>query len=117
MISIVDDNDLVREATQDLVRSLGHSAASFGSAEEFLESGLVHNSRCLITDVQMPGMSGLELQSRLIADGHRLPIIFMTGYPEPKIRRRALESGALAFLSKPISEEDIVACLARALDS
>lgn len=117
MISIVDDNDLVREATKDLIRSLGHTAATFASAEEFLQSGFVHSSRCLITDVQMPGMSGLELQSRLIADGHRLPVIFITGYPEATIRTRAFEGGALGFLSKPFSAEDMIACLAQALKS
>jgi FixJ family two-component response regulator len=117
MISIVDDNDLVREATRDLIGSLGHAKATFASAERFLDSGLAHRSRCLITDVRMPGMSGLESQTRLIADGHRLPIIFITGYPEAKIRTRALEGGALGFLNKPFSEKDMIACLARALKS
>jgi FixJ family two-component response regulator len=115
MISIVDDDESVREATKGLVRSLGYVAATFGSAEEFLESDLVNGTSCLITDVQMPGMSGIELQNRLIAGGHRLPVIFITAYPEARIRTRALAAGALAFLSKPFNENDVVTCLAAAL--
>ncbi len=89
MISIVDDDEAVREATKGLIRSLGYGAATFGSAEEFLESDLVHSSSSLITDVHMPGMSGIELQYRLIADGHRLPVIFITAYPKAEVRARA----------------------------
>ena len=73
MISIVDDDKSVREATKGLVRSLGYTAATFGSAEEFLSSERVHDTSCLITDVQMPGLSGVELQSYLIAEGHQMP--------------------------------------------
>src|SRR3954451_21934637 len=78
IISIVDDDDGVREATASLVRSLGYRASTFASADEFLKSEQVSNTSCLITDVRMPGMSGIDLQDRLIADGHRIPIIFIT---------------------------------------
>jgi FixJ family two-component response regulator len=115
VISIVDDNKSVREATEVLIRSLGYEAATFASAEEFLESDHLRDSSCLITDVQMPGMSGLELQTRLNGQGHRLPVIFITAFPEPRIRARALEAGALGFLSKPFSENSLISCLDRAL--
>jgi FixJ family two-component response regulator len=78
MISIVDDDHTVREAMEELMRSLGHNASTFASADEFLESEKLHDTSCLITDLHMPGLSGLDLQDRLIARGHRLPIIFIT---------------------------------------
>src|SRR5262245_887825 len=115
MISIVDDDESVREATKGLVRSLGYSAATFGSAEEFLRSDRLHDTSCLITDVQMPGLSGLELQSHLIAAGHPMPMIFVTAFPEAHVRTQALEAGAYGFLSKPFDEENLIACLDRAL--
>lgn len=115
MISIVDDDEAVREATKSLVRSLGYRASTFSSAEEFLNSDRVHDSSCLITDLQMPGLSGVELQSRLIADGHRMPIIFMTAYPEDRIRGRAMKAGAVGFLSKPFDDDHLIDCLDRAL--
>jgi CheY-like chemotaxis protein len=90
LISIVDDDESVRETTKVLMRSLGYVADAFASAEEFLESGHVYDYSCLISDMQMPGMNGIELQNRLIAQGYRLPIIFITAYPEPKLRTRAL---------------------------
>ena len=115
MISIVDDDASVREATKGLVRSLGYKAATFGSAEEFLGSERLHDTACLITDVQMPGLSGVELQSRLIEDGHRMPVIFLTAFPEDRVRDRALGAGAYGFLSKPFDEENLIGCLTRAL--
>ena len=116
MISIVDDDAAVRETTQALVRSLGYNTMTFASAEEFLQSERVHDTSCLITDVQMPGLSGVELQSLLLARGHQTPIIFVTGFPEEKIRARALEAGAVGFLSKPFDEERLIDCLNQALD-
>ena len=77
----------------------------------------MRDTSCLITDVQMPGLSGVELQSRLIADGHRMPMIFMTAFPEERIRARALGAGAFGFLSKPFDEEHLIGCLDRALKS
>jgi len=85
--------------------------------EEFLKSGRVEDTRCLISDVQMPGMSGIDLQNHLLAEGYRLPIIFVTAYPESKAREQALASGALGFLNKPFNEEKLVSCLAQALSA
>jgi FixJ family two-component response regulator len=115
MISIIDDDESVRESTTQLVQSLGYSAAAFASAEEFLRSGQVASTDCLITDVQMPGLSGVELQRRLLADGHRLPIIFITAFPDERLRTRALNAGAIGFLSKPYREESLIGCLSEAL--
>src|SRR6187402_3496760 len=115
VISIVDDNEAVREATKGLVRSLGYDASTFASAREFLASGQVHDTSCLITDLHMPELSGTDLQSRLIADGHRMPIIFITAYPEDSARERAMKAGAIAFIGKPFSEDRLIGCLERAL--
>ena len=115
VISIVDDDESVREAMSALVRSLGFSVATFASAEDFLDSDRVDDTSCLITDVQMPGLSGIELQSRLIADGRDMPVIGVTAYPEESIRTRMLEAGAVGFLSKPFNDERLIDCLATAL--
>ena len=115
MISIVDDDASVREATKGLVRSLGYVAATFASAEEYLQSERVADTSCLITDVKMSGMSGVELQHRLIAAGHRTPVIFMTAFPEESVRARALKAGAFGFLSKPFDDDHLVECLDKAL--
>jgi FixJ family two-component response regulator len=117
MISIVDDDESVREATKCLVRSLGYDAATFCSAEEFLGSGHVKLTACLITDVQMPGLSGVDLQHRLIADGHRVPVIFITAFPDERIRRRVLKAGAIGYLDKPFSEDHLIEYLNVALKS
>jgi FixJ family two-component response regulator len=108
MISVVDDNESVREATKRFLRSLGYGAATFASAEEFLQSNQVSDTSCLITDVQMPGLSGVELQSHLIADGYRMPIIFVTASTEETMRTRALKAGAIGFLSKPFNAERLI---------
>ena len=115
VISIVDDNESARESTRSLIRSLGHLAFTFSSAEEFLNSDSVRKTSCLITDIQMPGMSGIELQRRLIAEGIRIPIIFITGFPETSLRARVLEAGAVGFLSKPFEESSLIGCLDAAL--
>jgi FixJ family two-component response regulator len=115
VIAIVDDDVSVREATRRLVRSLGYVAVAFASAEEYLQSGSVRDTSCLITDVEMPGMNGVDLQDRLIADKSGTPVIFMTAFPTEKVRARALEGGALGFLSKPFKEEHLLACLNSAL--
>ncbi|HWE19865.1 MAG TPA: response regulator [Hyphomicrobiaceae bacterium] len=116
MISIVDDDESVREATKGLVRSLGYAAATFSSAEEFLTSDRVHATSCLIADVQMPGLSGIDLQHRLAAEGLRLPVIFVTAFPDERTRRRAIDAGAVDYLSKPFSDEQLVSCLNTALN-
>ncbi len=118
MISIVDDDESVREATKGLVRSLGYNAAAFASAEEFLSSNRVHDTACLVTDLEMPGgLNGIELQSRLAEDGHKIPIIFITAYPEERVRGRAQQGGAFGFFSKPFDEELFIGCLNRAVSS
>ena len=117
MISIVDDDESVREATKELVRSLGYSATAFASAEDFLQSEQLSTTDCLISDVQMPGLSGIDLQRRLIADGHHMPIIFITAFPDERARARALGAGAVGFLMKPFREESLIECLGQALSS
>ena len=117
MISIVDDDEAVREATSALVRSLGFAASTFASAEDFLELDRVDDTSCLITDVQMPGLSGVELQNCLIADGRLIPVIGVTAYPEESIRTQMLRAGAIGFLSKPFHDECLINCLATALKS
>ncbi|MFK8252927.1 response regulator transcription factor [Ancylobacter terrae] len=115
MISIIDDDEAVRTATASLVRSLGMKTTTFASAEEFLRSPCMRDTDCVITDVQMPGMSGVELQARLREAGRALPLIFITAFPEERIRRQVTEAGAIGFLSKPFEGTDIIACLDTAL--
>lgn len=117
MISIVDDDESVREATKALVRSLGHSALTFASAEEFLSSNHVDCTCCLITDVQMSGLSGVELQKRLISEGRDVPIIFITAFADERTHKCVLEAGAIGFLSKPFSDESLIQCIDRALEN
>jgi len=117
MISIVDDDESVRETLKGLVRSFGLNASAFASAEEFLESNRLQDTACLITDVQMQGMSGVDLQTLLLNKGHDMPIIFMTAFPEERIRSRALNAGAFGFLGKPFDERSLIDCLDRALES
>jgi FixJ family two-component response regulator len=114
-IAIVDDDEALCEAMKSFVLSLGHSVSTFGSAEEFLKSEQVSKTSCLITDLHMPGLSGLDLQDRLIATGHRFPIIFITGYPDENVRVRAMKAGAIGFLSKPFNNDDLLSYLERAL--
>ena len=115
MIAIVDDDEAVRVAAERLVRSLGYNAATFGSANEFLNSDHVHETSCLITDVQMPGLSGVDLQDHLTARGHRIPIIFITGHLDENVRARAMKAGAVAFLNKPVNLDHVLAYLGKAL--
>ena len=116
MISIIDDDLLVRESTADLISSLGHDALIFGSGEQFLASGRLKDTACIITDLHMPGLNGLDLQSRLLAEGHRTPIIFITAYPKDVARSRALNGGAVAFLTKPFEEGVLISSLETALE-
>jgi FixJ family two-component response regulator len=115
MISIVDDDESVRDATKSLLRSSGYTAQSFGSAEEFLESAQLAETDCLVTDVQMPGLSGVELQDRLLSDGHDVPTIFISAFPNPRLERQVLESGAIAYLRKPFKEEELLEYIGAAL--
>jgi FixJ family two-component response regulator len=115
MISIVDDDESVRESTKALVRSLGYAACTFPSVEEFLCSNL-NDTSCLILDVQMKGLSGIELQERLIGEGRRTPVIFITAVLDEQIRNRVLEAGAIGLLSKPFRDERLASCLVSALN-
>jgi|SRR5579859_3166584 len=115
-VSIVDDDPLAREGIRELVESLGYKALAFVSAQDFLQSGAITTTGCLITDLQMPGLSGLDLQERLQAQGYRTPVIFITAYPNEKHRSRAMRAGALGFLSKPFEEQCLVKCLAVAMN-
>ena len=101
LISIIDDDAFVRAATNRLVQSFGYATHTFASAVGFLQSADVNDTACVIADIQMPGMSGIELQSFLIAQGRSVPMIFITAFPEESIRSRALKAGAVCFLSKP----------------
>jgi FixJ family two-component response regulator len=115
VVSIIDDDASVRVATDRLVRSLGFIAHTFASADDFLRSPLVNTTSCVIADIQMPGMSGVELQSFLQAQGRRLPIIFITAFPEEKTRTRALDAGAVCFLTKPFQVSALIKYLDVAL--
>src|SRR5262249_57225787 len=115
VISIVDDDASGRRATARLLRLAGFSAYAFASAKEFLSSPRLNDTSCLISDVQMPGMSGVELQEYLIAHGHRTPMVFVTAFPEEQIRQQAMNGGAICFLSKPFDEARLLECVERAL--
>jgi FixJ family two-component response regulator len=117
VISIVDDDKSVRVALEGLMRSLGHNVSTFGSAEEFLESEKLHDTSCLITDLQMPGLNGIDLQSRLNAQGHRIPVIFITGHPEDNVRACAMNAGAVGFLAKPVRARSLIECIEKALQA
>jgi FixJ family two-component response regulator len=115
LVSIVDDDPLAREGIRELVESLGYRALAFVSAQDFLQSGAIAATGCLITDLQMPGLSGLDLQERLQADGYHTPVILITAYPNEKHRSRAISAGAIGFLSKPFEEQCLVDCLSVAM--
>jgi FixJ family two-component response regulator len=114
-ISIIDDDESVREALWGLVRSVGFAVSTFASAEEFLNSGHFGNADCLILDVCMPGMGGIELQRQLVAGRHDVPVIFITAHEDEGVRTRALKGGAEAFLIKPFSEESLLGAIEAAL--
>lgn len=114
-VCIIDDDESVRVAATCLVRSLGHAVRTFASGEEFLNSPYVEDAGCMIVDVNMPRMSGLELQSRLREKGLAPPIIFITAYPEERARARALEAGAICYLDKPFDSATLIECLDLAL--
>ncbi len=117
MVTIVDDDESVRSALQGLMKAVGLPARSFASAEEFLKSGEQKETGCLIADIRMPGMSGLELQATLNADGCRIPIIFITAHGDEKMRMQALRAGAVEFVAKPFDDEALVASVRAALEN
>jgi FixJ family two-component response regulator len=115
LISIVDDDSLARDGIRELVESLGYKAITFSSAEHFLGSDVIAETTCLITDLQMPGLNGLELQEALRSRGHRTPVIVITAFPNEIHRKRAFHGGALGFLSKPFDEASLICCLTAAI--
>jgi FixJ family two-component response regulator len=108
LISVVDDDDSVRESLQRLIRSVGFAVQVFASAEQFLNSDHLRNTHCLILDVKLPGMDGLELQHELAATGRGIPVIFITAHGDDAARARALKDGALEYLFKPFGEEALL---------
>src|SRR5438128_9657026 len=117
LVAIVDDDDLMRSALQGLLKAVGLPARAFASAEEFLTSGQQHQTACLIADIRMPGMSGLELQSKLNAEHCRIPTIFITAHGDEKMRMQALRAGAVEFMAKPFDDEVLLENVRAALDS
>ena len=115
LISIIDDDPLARDGIRELVEFLGYRAITFNSAEYFLRSSVIAETTCLITDVQMPGMNGLELQEALQSQGHQTSVIVITAYPNEKHRTRALENGAVGYPSKPLDEQTLIECLTVAI--
>jgi len=115
-VAIVDDDELMRGALQSLLREAGLPARAFASAEEFMRSGAQHLSSCLIADIRMPGMSGLDLQARLNADQIRIPVIFITAHGDERIRMQALRAGAADFLAKPFDDEVLLRSVRAALE-
>ncbi|HWE24522.1 MAG TPA: response regulator [Myxococcales bacterium] len=116
-IAVVDDDASVREALQGLLKSAGFHAEVFASAEEFLDSGQLARTACLIVDVRMPGMGGLELQRRVVAGGHRVPVIFITAHGDEELRAQALEAGAWEYLHKPFGEQKLLDAIAGCVGS
>jgi FixJ family two-component response regulator len=117
VVAIVDDDDLMRGALQGLLKAAGMPARAFSSAEEFLESGQQHQAACLISDIRMSGMSGLELQVKLNAEQCRIPTIFITAHGDARMRMQALRAGAVEFLAKPFDNEALLESVRAALES
>ncbi len=115
VISVIDDDVLVRAATENLLSSHGYLVHTFASAEEFLQSTHLYDAACVIADVQMPVMSGLELLMHLRAQGHNVPFIFITAFPEDGVRVQALKAGAMGFLAKPFAAPALIDCVEAAL--
>jgi FixJ family two-component response regulator len=116
LVAIVDDDDSMRGALQGMLKAVGYPAQAFASAEEFLKSGQQRQTSCLITDIRMPGMSGLDLQAHLNAERCKIPIIFITAHGDAKMRIQALRAGAVEFLSKPFDEEVLLESVRAALE-
>jgi FixJ family two-component response regulator len=117
LVAIVDDDDLMRSALQGMMKAVGWPAQAFASAEEFLKSGRQHQTACLIADIRMPGMSGLELQAKLNAEHCRIPTIFITAHGDTKMRMQALRAGAVEFMAKPFDDDVLLESVRAALES
>jgi FixJ family two-component response regulator len=117
VISVVDDDASVRLATLDLLNAAGFDCEAFASGEEYFSSGQSEQTRCLILDLNMQGMSGLEVQHQVVQSGQGIPIIFITAFPEARTRAQAFRAGATCYLTKPYSDDELLECLERALGS
>jgi FixJ family two-component response regulator len=117
LISVVDDDASVRAGMVDLVQAIGFAAQAFEGASDFLNSDRIDSTSCLISDVRMPVMTGLELHDRLVAAGKTIPTILLTAYPNEQDRERALEAGVICYLTKPCKQDDLLACIRSALES
>jgi FixJ family two-component response regulator len=117
LIALVEDDEPFRESMKKLVRVLGYTVEAFPSAADFLASPLISATACLVTDVQMPGMNGLELYRHLVDVGHRIPTIVVTAYPDETTRDRALKDGVVCYVPKPVDDEHLERCLRSALKS
>jgi FixJ family two-component response regulator len=117
LVLVVDDDGLMRNSTRRLLRSAGFQVEAFASAEEFLRSGRLEETACLILDLKMPGMNGLELQRHLAGEGRRIPIIFITAHDNEENRMEAMQAGAVDFLQKPFSEQALLKAIRKALET
>jgi FixJ family two-component response regulator len=117
LISVVEDDQLFRESMGKLLMALGYTVETFPSAADFLASPLLTATACLVSDVQMPGMTGVELHRHLIDTGHEIPTILVTAYPDEVVRRRALKDGVVCYLCKPVDDDHLERCLHSALES
>jgi FixJ family two-component response regulator len=115
VISIVDDDESVREATMDLIRAMGFIVEAFEHADDFVKSDFLGSTCCLIADMRMPGMSGLELHERLVGLGNAIPTILITAFPDDRDRERAMQNGVMCYLTKPFDENELLACIRLAL--
>jgi FixJ family two-component response regulator len=115
LVSIIDDDESFREAVASLMKSLKFRAKTFPSATDFLASPYVRTTSCLITDINMAGMTGIELHSHLVESGYAIPTILITAYTDESVRARALANGAICYLSKPFDDETLIACVSSAL--
>ena len=117
LVSVVEDDRFFRESMRRLMRSLGYSVAAFPTPADFLASPRLAETACLIADVHMPGMTGLELHRRLIEAGYAIPTILVTAYPDEDVRARALKDGVVCYLRKPVDQEQLLRCIRAALHS
>jgi FixJ family two-component response regulator len=117
MIAVIDDDASVREGTMDLLNSMGLFAEAFERANDFLESDRLHSTSCLIADVQMPGMTGLELHDRLVGSGNNIPTILITAFPNTRDQARARRAGIRCYLTKPFKECELLDCIGKALET
>jgi FixJ family two-component response regulator len=116
LIAIVEDDEFFRQSMRRLMRSLGYTTEAFASAADFLASRSLDETACLIADIQMPGMTGIELYARLIEAGHQIPAILVTAYPDEAIRARALKDGIACYLLKPFDDNDLMDCVRKAVE-